>query len=403
MRGAPMSGPEVSRAPGTMGMRRVREAVSSRTAVAVAVAVTLLVSAGCSFDGVQNMSVPGVAGTQSGAYTLTATLPTAGNITVNAPVMMNDATVGSVGKLRVTTVPSDTAGRESWQAEVTLRLKQGGEGARRIVCPRGLHQRARVDARGDRAARTRTWRLPARRRPAVGAGLPRPAPDDPADIRRGAECDGGAAGEKVHRAQHRAGPQFTVGGAQRWWPVAGRHHRRRTEQGLRRAHRSAVRTAAAGRVDDGGARRSAGRHRHRPRRHQPAHRNLQRAAADHRAGIDRRSEDIAHAQRRASRAGGRAGRGRQAEQDDEQCAEGEFGRHLHHAHRTGEVHRATGAQRAQLRQLVQLSDDVPVPRGPGAAVRPRRLPQRRHLSGPHVQPAVEELRQDDDQPGERGR
>ena len=120
-----MSGPEVSRAPGTMGMRRVREVVSSRTAVAVAVAVTLLVSAGCSFDGVQNMSVPGVAGTQSGAYTLTATLPTAGNITVNAPVMMNDATVGSVGKLRVTTVPSDTAGRESWQAEVTLRLKQG--------------------------------------------------------------------------------------------------------------------------------------------------------------------------------------------------------------------------------------------------------------------------------------
>ena len=33
-------------------------------------------------------------------------MPTAGNVTVNAPVMMNDATVGSIGSLRV----------KNWQA-----------------------------------------------------------------------------------------------------------------------------------------------------------------------------------------------------------------------------------------------------------------------------------------------
>ena len=100
---------------------RMRGAATSRMLVAVGVAATLLVSAGCSFDGVQNISVPGVAGTQDGSYTLTAIMPTAGNVTVNAPVMMNDATVGSIGSLKVTT----TRGVKNWQAEVTLRLKPG--------------------------------------------------------------------------------------------------------------------------------------------------------------------------------------------------------------------------------------------------------------------------------------
>ncbi len=100
---------------------RMRGAAMPRILVAVGVAATLLVSAGCSFEGVQNISVPGVAGTQDGSYTLTAIMPTAGNVTVNAPVMMNDATVGSIGALKVTT----RQGVKNWQAEVTLRLKPG--------------------------------------------------------------------------------------------------------------------------------------------------------------------------------------------------------------------------------------------------------------------------------------
>ena len=106
-------------------MRRAGGKSAPRMLMAVGVAATLLVSAGCSFDGVQNMSVPGVAGTQDGSYTLTAVMPTAGNVTVNAPVMMNDATVGSIGSLRV----------KNWQAELTLRLRPG------IKVPAGSYAR----------------------------------------------------------------------------------------------------------------------------------------------------------------------------------------------------------------------------------------------------------------------
>ncbi len=74
-----------------------------------------LVASGCGFDGLNSLPVPGAEGTGSGSYELIATIPNAANLVQNAPVLINDATVGSVGKIEV----------KNWQAEITLRLNKG--------------------------------------------------------------------------------------------------------------------------------------------------------------------------------------------------------------------------------------------------------------------------------------
>lgn len=86
-----------------------------RNMVGVVAVSTALVASGCGFDGLNSMPIPGAEGTGSGSYDLTTTIPNAANLVQNAPVMIDDATVGSVGTISV----------ENWQAQLTLRLNKG--------------------------------------------------------------------------------------------------------------------------------------------------------------------------------------------------------------------------------------------------------------------------------------
>ncbi|MFE0751205.1 MCE family protein [Gordonia sp. NPDC058843] len=90
----------------------------------VAGAATLaLVLAGCSFDGPNSLPVPGAEGTGGGSYEITALIPSAVGLVNNAPVLIDDATVGSIGDIEV----------EDWNALVTIRLNDG------VIVPRGSH------------------------------------------------------------------------------------------------------------------------------------------------------------------------------------------------------------------------------------------------------------------------
>ncbi|MGJ0118038.1 MCE family protein [Williamsia sp. MIQD14] len=88
--------------------------VFRRAAVAVSCAAVLATSA-CSFQGLNSLPVPGAQGTGDGSFRVTALIPNAANLVQNAPVLMNDATVGSVGTISV----------RDWKALVTLRLNKG--------------------------------------------------------------------------------------------------------------------------------------------------------------------------------------------------------------------------------------------------------------------------------------
>ncbi|MGU3291863.1 MCE family protein [Williamsia sp. M5A3_1d] len=91
-----------------------RASVVRRGAVAVSCAAVLATSA-CSFQGLNSLPVPGAQGTGDGSFRVTALIPNAANLVQNAPVLMNDATVGSVGTIKV----------RDWKALVTLRLNKG--------------------------------------------------------------------------------------------------------------------------------------------------------------------------------------------------------------------------------------------------------------------------------------
>ncbi|MGZ8177126.1 MCE family protein [Williamsia sp. SKLECPSW1] len=92
-----------------MSARRIRAAAIGATCAAV------LATSACSFSGLNSLPVPGAQGTGDGSYELTALLPNAANLVENAPVLMNDATVGSVGPTTV----------EDWKARITVRLDKG--------------------------------------------------------------------------------------------------------------------------------------------------------------------------------------------------------------------------------------------------------------------------------------
>lgn len=87
----------------------------TRLAIPLIVTAVLLLLSGCGFQGLTNMPIPGGQGTDSGSYEITAMIPTAAGLTTNAPVMIDDATVGSVGRIRI----------KDWKAQVTLRLNAG--------------------------------------------------------------------------------------------------------------------------------------------------------------------------------------------------------------------------------------------------------------------------------------
>lgn len=82
-----------------------------------------LILAGCSFDGPNSLPVPGAEGTGGGSYEITALIPSAAGLVNNAPVLIDDATVGSIGDIEV----------EDWNALVTIRLNDG------VIVPRGSH------------------------------------------------------------------------------------------------------------------------------------------------------------------------------------------------------------------------------------------------------------------------
>ena len=88
---------------------------SVRIATGAALCAAVLTTSACSFQGLNSLPVPGAQGTGDGSYELTAVLPNAANLVENAPVLMKDATVGSVGKTTV----------ENWKARITLRLNKG--------------------------------------------------------------------------------------------------------------------------------------------------------------------------------------------------------------------------------------------------------------------------------------
>jgi phospholipid/cholesterol/gamma-HCH transport system substrate-binding protein len=95
--------------------QNARGRTALRNVIGAAVVSSALVVTGCSFDGLNSLPVPGAEGTGSGSYELMAMIPNAANLVQNAPVLINDATVGSVGKIEV----------KNWQAELTLRLNEG--------------------------------------------------------------------------------------------------------------------------------------------------------------------------------------------------------------------------------------------------------------------------------------
>ncbi len=56
--------------------------------------------AGCEFNGLNSLSMPGTAGHGSGAYSITVELPDVATLPQNSPVMVDDVTVGSVSGLQ---------------------------------------------------------------------------------------------------------------------------------------------------------------------------------------------------------------------------------------------------------------------------------------------------------------
>ncbi|WLP89252.1 MlaD family protein [Gordonia sp. NB41Y] len=103
-------------------MRRTRLG-RTRLTVAVATVAVAAMATGCGFDGINSLPVPGAEGTGSGAYKISAVIPNAAGLVNNAPVMIDDATVGSVGSIDV----------DNWNAKLDLRLNSG------VQVPAGSH------------------------------------------------------------------------------------------------------------------------------------------------------------------------------------------------------------------------------------------------------------------------
>ncbi|SIR66572.1 MCE family protein [Williamsia sterculiae] len=95
----------------------------TRPALVVVMAIVAISLTGCGFQGLNSLPVPGAQGTAKGSTSIKAIIPSAANLVENAPVLLSDATVGSVGAIEV----------RNWKAEVTLRLNPG------ITIPRGSH------------------------------------------------------------------------------------------------------------------------------------------------------------------------------------------------------------------------------------------------------------------------
>lgn len=105
-------------------MIRVNRLIRSRRLVAVVAAAALLAPiTACGADPIAGVSAVGAQGTGEGAYQITALIPSAAGLVRNAPVLLADTTVGSVGNIEVS----------DWRAKVTVRLNA------EVKVPEGSH------------------------------------------------------------------------------------------------------------------------------------------------------------------------------------------------------------------------------------------------------------------------
>lgn len=93
--------------------------MTPRTARALWMTVALMcvsvLAAGCQWQGVNSLALPGTAGTGDGDYQITVEIANVGTLSQNSPVLINDVEVGSVGPMRV----------RQWHAEIDVRLARG--------------------------------------------------------------------------------------------------------------------------------------------------------------------------------------------------------------------------------------------------------------------------------------
>lgn len=75
----------------------------------------VLTATGCAFDGVNSLPLPGSAGRGPGATTYHVEIANVSTLESNSPVMINDAVVGSVGKMTV----------KNWHANVEVSVQAG--------------------------------------------------------------------------------------------------------------------------------------------------------------------------------------------------------------------------------------------------------------------------------------
>ncbi|RDI47266.1 MCE family protein [Nocardia mexicana] len=92
-----------------MRRRRIRAA-----GMAIGLALTLGL-AGCQWDGLNTLPMPGAAGTGEGAWQVRIQMPNVTTLTRNSPVKVDDVTVGTVTGIDV----------ENWHALVTVSLDKG--------------------------------------------------------------------------------------------------------------------------------------------------------------------------------------------------------------------------------------------------------------------------------------
>ncbi|OBH97409.1 virulence factor Mce family protein [Mycobacterium scrofulaceum] len=82
-----------------------------------ALAAGSVLLAGCQFNGLNSVSMPGTAGHGAGAYSITVDLPDVATLPQNSPVMVDDVTVGSVSGIQAVQRPDG-----SFYAAVKLAL-----------------------------------------------------------------------------------------------------------------------------------------------------------------------------------------------------------------------------------------------------------------------------------------
>ncbi|MFT4043052.1 MAG: MCE family protein [Gordonia sp. (in: high G+C Gram-positive bacteria)] len=90
--------------------------MARRCRLGLALIGVAVITSACGFSGVASLPMPGAQGTRDGSYEISAVIPTAAGLTNNAPVMIDDVTVGSVGDISV---------GPDWHAKLSIRLNPG--------------------------------------------------------------------------------------------------------------------------------------------------------------------------------------------------------------------------------------------------------------------------------------